>query len=195
MADAGQTDSPHTRQGAAILGEPKRRKLRCTRALGLKKGRFQTGKRLRALGPMPRDVRRHDLLPLGCPRVSPPVPPCPNADGEKSSRNGVKCLYSTSPRALFLIHWLQVQVLNDPQQLKAQASPVWAFGVCGSSRQSRDRQRTPCFPTRSVTLSSGGAASLRARVHQFFGAFGLVDGCAAVRRLCAARRRGARARR
>ena len=41
----------------------------------------------------------------------------------------------------------------------------------------------------------GWAASLRARVHQFFGAYGLADGSAAVRRLWAARRCGARARR
>ena len=41
-------------------------------------------------------------------------------------------------------------------------------------------------------FSSGGAASLRGRVHQFFGAVGAVDGCAAVRRLWAARRGGAR---
>jgi len=72
-------------------------------------------------------------------------------------------------RALFLIHWLQVQVLNDPQQLKAQAA---RFG-----------------------LSAFVGCPSAARVHQSFAAYGLADGSANLKRLRTARRRGARVRR
>jgi hypothetical protein len=67
----------------------------------------------------------------------------------------VNSQHSSSPLALFLIHWLQVQVLNDPQQLKAQAT---RFG-----------------------LSAFVGCLFAAHVHQFFAAFGFADGSAVVR--------------
>ena len=67
-------------------------------------------------------------------RLSSRVPSCPSVSQPRVTRNtenAANSRYSSSRRGLFLIHWLQVQVLNDPQQLKAQATAVWAFGVCG----------------------------------------------------------------
>ena len=63
----------------------------------------------------------------GCPRVSPPVPRCPKVPVAKSTRNAVKGLYPSSPRGLFLIHWLQVQVLNDPPTTRKPKPP--RFGL------------------------------------------------------------------